>query len=85
MIYSNILKKYILNLSQVVDISIAKTLQEKFGIIFDVWSGQKMHFTDVIATYKKEDKYMEVLFTCAPLFQEKIWAFSSISSLSKLP
>ena len=65
------LRKYILNLADIVKDGIKRILPEKFGIIFDGWSDGLTHYVGIFACYSPGGKYTEVLLAIRPMINEE--------------
>lgn len=70
-ICSSSLRRYILSLVPLVEDRIKSALPESFGIMFDGWTRNQIHYVAIFCTYTDKDgKYCETMIACGPLLEE---------------
>lgn len=70
-ISSKTLRKYILSVVPIVEDNIREELPNKFCVMLDGWTDNKIHYVAIYCTYTKCGEYCETLIACAPLLNEE--------------
>ena len=62
------LRKYILQITNLVEKKVAEELPESFALMIDGWTDSTVHYMAIIATYiDKNGTYQETMLACRPL------------------